>query len=104
MVDGGQAVAVVDGQCVQYGLPAVDPAGRVAPVFPPLDRGEIQDLDRGLLGGETTSPDGCFPEPRIEALDRVCAVNDFAELDSDLPQCFLLAKRRLFRTRWTTQS
>ena len=36
-VGGGQAVAVVDGQSVQYGFPAVDPAGRVAPVLPTFD-------------------------------------------------------------------
>ena len=48
LLRGRDPVAVVDGQGIQDGLPAVDSAGRIRPVLAPLDRCEIQHLEGGV--------------------------------------------------------
>ena len=55
--DGGglDAVAVVDGQGVQDGLPGVDPPGRVRSVRPLLGGNEVEDLERRLFVGEVSA-------------------------------------------------
>jgi len=69
--DGCEAVAVVDGQGVQNGFPAVDSSSRVAPVLPAFDRCQVEHFERGLLGWEMTSPNRRLSEPGIQALDGV---------------------------------
>ena len=34
--------------------------------------GQVQDLQRGLFGGEMASPHRCFAEPGVQRLDGVC--------------------------------
>ena len=84
MGDRRQAVAVADGQCVQKGLPTVDSSSRVGPVLSPLDRCEVEHLERGLLGREMAAANGDFAEPGVERLDSVRGVDDFAELGGEL--------------------
>ena len=58
----------MDAELVQNVFPAVDTAGRVMTVLTFLDRHQVQDFERCLVGREMASPDGGLPEPRVQRL------------------------------------
>jgi hypothetical protein len=78
---GLDAVAVVDGECVQDGFPGVDPPARVGSVLPPFGGNQVQNFQRGLLVGEVASVADGLAEPGVQALNGVDGVHDRAELD-----------------------
>src|ERR1700729_2011881 len=86
LLRGVESVAVVDGQDVQCLLPVADLAGEVLAVAASGGGDEVEDLHRGLLVREMTAVTDCSAESSVQRLDRVCRVDDPAELDGELEQ------------------
>jgi hypothetical protein len=79
-VGGLDAVAVVDGECVEDGLPAVDLAGWVGAVGSPFGGDEVEDLQCRLFGGEVSAVTDRLAEPGIERLDGVGIRYDISDV------------------------
>ncbi len=89
----GDSLAVVDGKCVEYLFPAVDPSGQVLPVRAPGDGGQVEDFEGCLVGREVASVTDRAAEPGVERLDRVGRVDDVAELLGELEERYELGPR-----------
>ena len=63
---GLDAVAVVDGECVEDGFPGVDPPGWVGWFFLPSVATGVERFKRGLLVGEVAPVAHGPPEPGID--------------------------------------
>jgi len=85
----------VDGQDVEGLLPVADSAGQVLAVAPLRRRDEVEDLHRGLLVGEMTAVADSPTESSVQRLNRVCRVDDPAELDGELEEWHELLPRIL---------
>ncbi|MXZ14262.1 MAG: alpha/beta fold hydrolase [Acidimicrobiales bacterium] len=82
----GDAVAVVDGQGVEDGFPAVGAADQVGAVLASGGGDKVEDLEGGLFVGEVASMSHCSAEPGVEALDGVRGVDDPAQLGGELQE------------------
>jgi len=80
MLLDGDPVAVGEDQGVEGLGPTVDPAGDTAAALTFLLDDEVEDLHRGLFGGEVSAPADGLPESGVEALDDVGGVEDLADL------------------------
>lgn len=69
-----------DGEGFHDGLPAVDLAGGIAPVQPPLHHCQVERFERSLFGREVpSSPRGCA-EVSVQRFGSVGRVHKFADL------------------------
>ena len=82
----GDPVAVVDGQCVQDGLPAVGLAVEVLSVLAFGGGDKVEDFHGGLLVGEVPSVSYGSSEPGVEALDGVGGVDHPAQFGGELQE------------------
>ena len=74
----GDPLAVVNGERVEDGLPAVHPADEILSVLPLLDGGEVEDFHGCSLGREVATVADRSPEPGVERFYGVGRVDDLA--------------------------
>jgi len=73
----GDSVFKVERQRVERGLPAWSDLVSITRFrFDELSDGQVEHLHRGLLGREMTPVASHLPQPGIDRLDQVRAVND----------------------------
>jgi hypothetical protein len=95
VVCGGKPVSVVDGKRVEDLLPAGRLADEVGAIGPAGVRDEVEHLHRGLLVREMTSVTDRAAKPGVEALDRICRVDDLPQLEGELEERHELLPRVL---------
>src|SRR4051812_43270972 len=77
---GGDAAVEGDVEGVERGLPSVGPAGSSLAGGVEAGDGKVQHFQRGLLGGEMAAGVDRAAEPGVQALNRVGAADDPADL------------------------